>query len=135
MNISSLKELQQKYESKLQEKMAENFQLSKENVSVQWSLEKTIVTIVFTSNNNVTILELNYSPEADNLFMSSTSRIYHSDSAGNIIGVSAGSTTIDVRTLVVCMAIIKEVLNADGEEDTDNTSEAAEDIGEENVNS
>lgn len=135
MNISSLKELQQKYESTLQEKMAENFQLSKENVSVQWSLEKTIVTIVFTSSNNVTILELNYSPEADNLFMSSTSRIYHSDSAGNIVGVSAGSTTIDVRTLVVCMAIIKEVLNADGEEDTDNTSEAAEDTGEENVNS
>ena len=115
MNAQDVKELKKSYEEAIVKQIATALKVQEQQVTANWSLEKTIVDLRLFDNNNITSFHFQYTD--DNFVISTTS--YQAVLSGEmVVGIIAGTATVNLYTLEVIRAIINKVINTGVNEDT-----------------
>lgn len=114
MNINDVKELKQKYQQELVERVAGLLGLSAESVMADWSLERTMVSVKLVNNNTITNFVFDWDGAEFVIHTSS----YQLAMQGDLpIGITASSAAISLNTIHAIFDAVVDVLNGSTDED------------------
>ena len=114
MNAQDVKELKKAYEETIVKQITAALKVQEQQVAANWSLEKTTVDLKLFDNNNITNFHFQYT---DDNFIISTSSYQPVLSGEMVVGIIAGTATVNLYTLEVVRTIIKKAINSGVNED------------------
>jgi hypothetical protein len=110
MNAQDVKELKKTYEEAIVEQIATALKVQPQQITANWSLEQTTVDLrLFDNNNNITNFQFQYT---DDNFVISTSSYQAVLSGEMVVGIVAGTATVNLYTLEAIRTIINGVVNS-----------------------
>ena len=110
MNINNVLAMKSYYEDQITTKLTEVLRLNAENVSVNWSLEQTNITIVIKNNNNTTTYKFTIANNNCTLAMSNFDTVTNNNI---IVGTVVNEATIDLQTFTILYNMICDILSQD----------------------
>lgn len=124
MNVNDVKQLKQHYETQLQSKLANLLTLQPQSIKVDWTLEKTVVTITTSQQN--TFVDFIFEYDSTEFTIHSSS--YQVATRNNMpVGIIANTATINLNTIHAIFDTIIEVISSSINEDESDRAESSED--------
>ena len=114
MNINDIKQMKEHYELAIKNTIAEVLKIQDNAISVDWTLEQTIVNLTVYGQNNITHFVFKYS---ENDFVITTMSYQPVMENEMVLGIVAGTATINLITIETIRDIIADVLNKGVNED------------------
>jgi hypothetical protein len=107
MNINDVKTLKADYESQISSKIVELLKIDEQRVSVNWSLEQTVITV--NLSNESVISTITFTANDKDVIVNIIS--YRVMMENNVpVGISANGTAISLSAIQAVQDIIKQVL-------------------------
>lgn len=114
MNINDIKQMKDHYELAIKNAIAEALNIQDNAISVDWTLEQTTVNLMLYGQNNITRFVFKYSEKDFVITTMSYQPVVENEM---VLGIVAGTATINLATIEAIRNIIDNVLNEGVNED------------------
>ena len=114
MNINDIKQMKDHYELAVKNAIAEVLNIQDNAISVDWSLEQTIVNLMLYGQDNITRFVFKYSEKDFVIKTMSYQPVVENEM---VLGIVAGTAIINLATIETIRNIIDNVLNEGINED------------------